>query len=150
RDSCSKERPMAFHHLIHLVKSISSGLHRALCSVARPQPTALSWLCVAMMLGTGCGRTSVKPVPLPATSPTGAASAAAAPLAKPTRVVVYDFAVAAEDVALDRAVGAQLLQRLQGASQSEEQLKIGRATAQALSVELVKALRNLGFATERA
>jgi len=84
------------------------------------------------------------------TSPTSAASASAAPLAKPARIVVYDFAVAAEDVALDRAVGAQLLQRLQGASQSEEQLKIGRATAQALSVELVKALLKLGFATERA
>lgn len=71
-------------------------------------------------------------------------------LAKPERILVHDFAVAAEDVALDRAVGAQLLQHLQGASQTEEQLKIGRATAQALSVELVKAIQKLGFATERA
>jgi hypothetical protein len=112
------------------------------------------FLCLCMALVVGCAPTTVTPVPLPysapAMMPTGAGNEPIAPLAKPDRVLVYDFAVSADDVALDRAVGAQLLQHLQETSQTEEQLKVGRAVAQALSVELVKAIQQLGLPAERA
>lgn len=124
-------------------------------SARRPFPRSRALflgLCVITTLG--CTRTSIKSIPPPRqeTLSPSAHSPGGAPmrLAKPERILVHDFAVAAEDVALDRAVGAQLLQRLQGTSQSEEQLKVGRAAAQALSVELVKAIQKLGLATERA
>jgi hypothetical protein len=112
------------------------------------------FLCLCMALVVGCAPTTVTPVPppynTPAMVPAGAGNKPAVPLAKPDRVLVYDFAVSADDVSLDRAVGAQLLQHLQGASQTEEQLKVGRAVAQALSVELVKAIQQLGLPAERA
>lgn len=118
-----------------------------------PRPRALLLgLCVITALG--CTWTSIRSIPPPRqeTPPPSAHSLSGTPmrLAKPERLLVHDFAVAAEDVALDRAVGAQLLQRLQGTSQSEGQLEVGRATAQALSVELVKAIQKLGFAADRA
>jgi hypothetical protein len=118
-----------------------------------PQRIALlSWLCLALVVG--CGRTTVTPVLSPYTEPTmapaGTGSESAVPFAQPDRILVYDFAVSADDVSLDRAVGAQLLQHLKGTSQTEEQLKIGRAMAQTLSAELVAAIQKLGLPAERA
>jgi len=112
----------------------------------------LSGLCVAMMMG--CGRTSVRSIPVsynqPAAFPAGAANEPAFPRPKPDLILVYDFAVSADDVALDRAIGARVLQQLQGTPQTEAQLKVGRSAAQALSVELVKAIQKLGLPAERA
>jgi Domain of unknown function (DUF4410) len=112
----------------------------------------LSGLCLALVLG--CGRTTITPVslsnPEPPLAPAGTGYYTKSRLAQPNRILVYDFAVSADDVSLDRAVGARLLQRLEGASQTEEQLKIGRALAQALSIELVAAIQKFGLPAERA
>jgi hypothetical protein len=92
----------------------------------------------------------LSPYTEPTMAPAGTGSESAVPLAQPDRILVYDFAVSADDVSLDRAVGAQLLQHLKGTSQTEEQLKIGRAMAQTLSAELVAAIQKLGLPAERA
>ncbi len=116
--------------------------------------TAILLLGLSFVAAPGCARTSVKSIPLrssgPAAAQTNTTVTPAAPLAKPEYILVHDFAVTADEVALDRAIGAQLLQRLQGDSQNEEQLKVGRATAQALAIELVKAIQKLGLTAKRA
>lgn len=109
-------------------------------------------LCIAVLIS--CARTSVRPVPFSPDSsvpfPATMGSEPAVPLAKPDRILIYDFAVSADEVTLDRAVGAQLLQHLQGTSQTEAQLKVGREAARALSAELVKAIQKLGLPAEQA
>jgi len=88
----------------------------------------------------GCAPTKVQPsVMIPASDV----------LPRPTRIAVYDFAVAAQDVSPNNAPLSRL-RRAFGGSQSEEELKVGRSVADALSVELVKALKPLDLPIERA
>ncbi len=88
----------------------------------------------------GCASTKVQPsVMIPASDT----------LPRPTRIAVYDFAVAAHDVSPNNAPLSRL-RRVLGGSQSEEELKVGRSVAGALSVELVKALKDLDLPIERA
>jgi len=70
-------------------------------------------------------------------------------LPRPTGIVVYDFAVAPNDVSPNNAPLSRLRRTLRG-SQTEEELKVGRSVADALSVELVKALKALDLPIERA
>jgi hypothetical protein len=63
-------------------------------------------------------------------------------LPRPTRIAVYDFVVAAHDVSPKNAPLSRL-RRMVGSFQTEEELKVGRSVADALSVELVKALKEL-------
>jgi hypothetical protein len=71
-------------------------------------------------------------------------------LPKPNRIVVYDFAVSPHDVSVNSALGARLANLVTGTSTTEEQLKVGRATAKLLSDELVKQFEMLGFTSVRA
>jgi hypothetical protein len=88
----------------------------------------------------GCASTKVQPsVMIPASDA----------LPRPARIAVYDFAVAANDVSPNNAPLSRL-RRVLGGSQSEEGLKVGRSVAGALSVELVKALKDLDLPIERA
>ncbi|HEV8328859.1 MAG TPA: DUF4410 domain-containing protein, partial [Nitrospiraceae bacterium] len=71
-------------------------------------------------------------------------------LPRPDRVLVYDFAVSAKDVKLNSAIGARLAHLATGANENEEQVKVGRAVAKALSVSLVKELDQLGLPVAQA
>src|SRR6266571_2502159 len=106
-------------------------------------PSRYLWqLMVLCALGAlaGCASTKVQPsVMIPASDT----------LPRPTRIAVYDFAVAAHDVSPNNAPLSRL-RRVLGGSQSEEELKVGRSVAGALSVELVKALKDLDLPIERA
>jgi hypothetical protein len=96
-------------------------------------------LCALGVLA-GCASTKVQPsVMIPA----------ADALPRPTRIAVYDFAVAAQDVSPNNAPLSRL-RRVFGGSQSEEELKVGRSVADALAAELVKALTDLDLPIERA
>ena len=59
-------------------------------------------------------------------------------LPRPTRIAVYDFAVAANDVSPNNAPLSRL-RRAFGGSQTEEELKVGRSVADALSVDTAEA-----------
>lgn len=71
-------------------------------------------------------------------------------LPRPTRILVYDFAVSLDDIHLDRAPGAKLGDLAKGESKTELELKVGRAVANSLSAHLVKEIRALGMPAERA
>src|SRR5438093_13009317 len=68
----------------------------------------------------------------------------------PDRVLVYDFAVSANDIKLNSAIGARLANLVAGAKENEEQVKVGRAVAKAFSETLVKELNQLGLPAEQA
>src|SRR5437667_12209464 len=71
------------------------------------------------------------------------------PLPMPDRVLVYDFAVSANDIKLNSAIGARLANLVAGAKENEEQVKVGRAVAKAFSETLVKELNQLGLPVEQ-
>lgn len=73
-----------------------------------------------------------------------------ASLPRPDRVLVYDFAVSEKDVKLNTGIGARLGNMVTGAKENEEQVKVGKAVAKALSESLVKELNHLGLPVERA
>lgn len=68
----------------------------------------------------------------------------------PDHVLVYDFAVKAEDVQLDQGVGPKLARGAGNATQTEEELRVGRMVADALSTELIKELGKNGIVAQRA
>ena len=71
-------------------------------------------------------------------------------LQRPERILVYDFTGKADEVHLDRGIGAQLEQMTSSATQTEQEIAIGRAAARTLSQELVQRLNDLGLPAERA
>jgi hypothetical protein len=73
-----------------------------------------------------------------------------APLPRPQRILVYDFSGQANEVHLDRGIGAQLQQMDSRETPTQEKIAIGRAAAQTLSLELVQALKEMGLPAERA
>ncbi|HTN71676.1 MAG TPA: DUF4410 domain-containing protein [Methylomirabilota bacterium] len=79
----------------------------------------------------GCGTTTVTPTFHP---PTG--------LPKPDRVLLFDFAVTPAEAGIDSGIGSL--------TQTQEDVRVGKAFAQALSINLVKELRNRGIDAYRA
>jgi hypothetical protein len=79
----------------------------------------------------GCGSTTVTP-----TFP------AATGLPKPDRVLVFDFAATPAEAGIDSGTGSL--------PQTEEDVQVGKALAQALSVNLVRDLRDQGIDAYRA
>jgi Domain of unknown function (DUF4410) len=99
-------------------------------------------LICALLLGllAGCAHTSAQPV-----------STYSGPvLAKPTRVLVADFAVSADQVSLNRGAFESRAQPSAGTAPNAEQLKLGQEVATTLSEELVKRIVAMGLAAERA
>jgi hypothetical protein len=94
---------------------------------------------LGVVLATGCASTAVRPTQMSAER-----------LPKPDRVVVSDFAVAPQEVSLDRAPGSRLAALFKGGTASDAQLQVGRSVASALSAELVKEIQALGLPAERA
>jgi hypothetical protein len=65
-------------------------------------------------------------------------------LPRPDRVLVHDFAVTPEEVALDRGILPRVM-RTGARSQTEEEINVGKAVARALSDNLVSELRSRGI-----
>lgn len=71
------------------------------------------------------------------------------PAPRPERILVYDFAVAPDEVQLDRGLSAELEQMAKGTPRTQQELQIGRAAAKALSDELVKKITDMGLPAQR-
>jgi hypothetical protein len=71
-------------------------------------------------------------------------------LPKPDIVLVHDFAVSRADISIDDAPGEKLLREVQDVTPSEDQIKVGRAVANALAEELVKQIHAMGMPAQRA
>src|SRR5205809_3965086 len=100
---------------------------------------AVQWLILVIL--AGCAPTDVNTVQ---------EYSGKSPLARPDRVLIYDFAVSANDVKLNSAIGARLAHLTTGAQENEEQIKVGRAVAKALSESLVEELDEVGLPGKHA
>ncbi len=98
----------------------------------------MGWL--ASLAMAGCAPTGVQTI---------SESTGEEPLPTPARVLIYDFAVSPQEVSLDSAIGKRLARLMGGTPQTEEQLKVGRAVADALAKNLVKDIQKLGLPAER-
>lgn len=70
-------------------------------------------------------------------------------LPPPDRVLVYNFAVTPQEVQLD-AVGSTITSTLDGTADSQQEVQIGHAVADALAKRLVSDIQNMGLNAERA
>ena len=76
----------------------------------------------------------------------------AAQLAKPSLILVYDFAVSPDEVKLDTGLSADLMRKYEehkGMTRTAEEIKVGHKVADALAEELVKKIRSFGLWAER-
>jgi hypothetical protein len=92
----------------------------------------------AALLAAGCAPTDVKTT-----------FQREGPAPRPERILVYDFAVAPDEVQLDRGISAELEQMAKGTPRSQQELQIGRQAARALSDELVKQITAMGLPAQR-
>jgi len=102
----------------------------------------LTYAVAALLMAAGCGPTSVQSTGMTATG-----------VPRPERILVYDFAVTPDEVKLDQGISAELTRYISDAGASArtaDEIKIGHAVANAVSIELVQKLRNYGFVAERA
>jgi hypothetical protein len=75
-----------------------------------------------------------------------------AQLAKPSLILVYDFAVTPQEVELDTGLSADIMQQYKqhkGETRSAQEIKVGHKVADALAEELVKKIRSFGLWAER-
>jgi Domain of unknown function (DUF4410) len=101
-----------------------------------------TWVVLGLMVTlAGCASTRVQPLTVYGSQE---------PLPRPDRILVYDLAVSPEAITPNGSVIARLHSLVSATSQTEEQLKVGREVAAALSEELVQRLRALGLPAERA
>jgi len=75
---------------------------------------------------------------------------ASAALPEPDRILVRNFAVTLDEVSLDSGLAPTIARDAQGEITSQDQVKIGRAAANALAEELVAKLREKGLPAERS
>ena len=84
----------------------------------------------------GCGQSAVRPI----------ARVADGPLPRPTRILIYDFAV--NDVDISEYQGI-MHQQPANPNAAERQRDLGKFASETLAAELAQALRHLGFTVER-
>jgi Domain of unknown function (DUF4410) len=97
---------------------------------------------VVLAIAFGCAPTNVQQEKMTVTQ-----------LARPDRILVYDFAVSPAEVELDKGLSADLMQKYQehkGTSRTAEEIKVGHKVADAVAEELVKKIRSYGLTAERA
>ena len=83
-----------------------------------------------------CGQSAVRPI----------ARVAAGPLPRPTRILLYDFAVNDVDVSEYQGI---MRQQPANPNAAERQRNLGKFAADTLATELALALRRLGFSVDR-
>lgn len=86
----------------------------------------------------GCARVSVENVKVRAVG-----------LPRPQMIYVHDFAVSADAVALDRALGARALEMVKG-TETEDRIKIAKEVARIVSENLVKEILAQGMPAQLA
>ncbi|NIO07559.1 MAG: DUF4410 domain-containing protein [Deltaproteobacteria bacterium] len=110
---------------------------------------ALFNIAVLFAFLSACAQTAISPISQ--SSSVSAQNTALATADKPDRVLVYDFVATPRDVKPDSALGVMFLRRfVQQVSPTEEEVKIGREVANAMSAALVTYISNLGIPAERA
>jgi len=75
-----------------------------------------------------------------------------AQLNRPSLILVYDFAVTPQEVALDTGLSADIMQQYEqhkGETRTAEETKVGHKVADALAEELVQKIRGYGLWAER-
>ena len=75
-----------------------------------------------------------------------------AQMARPSLILVYDFAVTPQEVELDTGLSADIMQQYEqhkGETRTAEEIKVGHKVADALAEELVKKIRSYGLWAER-
>jgi hypothetical protein len=95
-----------------------------------------------LAVAAGCGPTNVQQENM-----------AVAQVARPSLILVYDFAVTPQEVELDTGLSADLMQKYEqhkGETRSAQEIKVGHKVADALAEELVKKIRSYGLWAERA
>jgi len=98
---------------------------------------------MVLAVAAGCAPTNVTQQPTDMT---------AKQLAKPTLVLVYDFAVTPDEVKLDKGLSADLMQKYEqhkGMTRTAEEIKVGHKVADEVAEELVKKIRSFGLWAER-
>jgi hypothetical protein len=98
---------------------------------------------MVLTVAAACAPTNVQQQPTDMT---------ATQLAKPTLILVYDFAVSPDEVKLDTGLSADIMQKYEehkGMTRTAEEIKVGHKVADALSEELVKKIRSFGLWAER-
>ncbi|MEX2206005.1 MAG: DUF4410 domain-containing protein [Myxococcota bacterium] len=71
-------------------------------------------------------------------------------LARPNTILVYDFAVSADEVQLDRGVVGTLESKASGKSRTEQELEVGHQVARTISEQLVTEINAMGMPARRA
>jgi hypothetical protein len=89
-------------------------------------------------IALGCASAALKPVHRPGELP------------EPERILVRDFAVTQNDVALDRGIVPTMSRDAQGELRSTQAERLGRAASNALAEELVARLRKAGLPAQRS
>lgn len=107
--------------------------------MARAWPLVVA-ICIAIG-GAACAPTNVQ-VESPDTS--------AQKLPRPSRVLVYDFAVSPDEVKLDQGISGKVMDLMKGTPRSTEEIEIGHKVADALSKYLVEDINKLGLPAKRA
>jgi Domain of unknown function (DUF4410) len=115
-------------------KSITNGPRRRLRDLAR----TIGVGSLALLGITGCARVSVENVNVRALG-----------LPRPQMIYVHDFAVSADAVALDSALGARALEMAKG-TETEDRIKIGKEIARIVSENLVNEIRAQGMPAQLA
>jgi hypothetical protein len=73
----------------------------------------------------------------------------AGPLPRPDVILVRDFAVTSDDVKLDKGITASIGLSIEGVTESEEQVRVGRQAADQLAAKIVDALNERGIHAAR-
>lgn len=74
----------------------------------------------------------------------------AANLPRPTTILIYDFAVSADEVHLDRGLVGDLANYQAGTPRTEQEIALGRKVARAISTALVSEINAMGLPAQRA
>lgn len=64
---------------------------------------------------------------------------------QPDIIVVHEFAVSQQDIELDSGFGPRMRRDISAATQSDEEIEVGKAVAKALSTTLVRELNEYGI-----
>ena len=98
-----------------------------------------SWLWLTALLFAGCGAATITPTFRPADT-----------LARPDRVLVYDFAVVPDELAIKGGPDAQVSGGTGSDVQTQEDIQVGKAFARALTENLLQELGHRGIGAHRA
>jgi hypothetical protein len=98
-----------------------------------------SWLWFATLLFAGCSTATLTPTFRPVDT-----------LARPDRVLVHDFAVVPDELAIKGGPDASALRGAGADAQTKEDIEVGQDFARALAENLLRELRHRGIDCDRA